>query len=85
MEQIAQPNLFEGDHMQTKSSSDLFGLTKFELAQTTPLLLLRRRHCLDPGKHLLDAPAGIDRLRAALASWRMVHLPMAEQPQRAEF
>ena len=85
MEQIAQPNLVEGDHMQTKSSSDLFGATMFELAQITPLLLLRRRHCLDPGKHLLVAPAGIDRLRAALASWRVVRLPMAKPPKRAEF
>ena len=54
--------------MQTKNRSDLFGAAQFELAQTTPLLLLRRRLRLDPGKHLLNDPAGIDRLGVSLVA-----------------
>ena len=57
-----------GDHVQTEHCSDLFGAAQFELTQSTPLLLLRRRLRLDPGKHLLDAPAGIDRLGIALVA-----------------
>ena len=44
--------------MQTEHRTHLIGAEKLELPQTTPLL--------DPAKHLLDAPAGVDRLRVAL-------------------
>ena len=67
-EQIAEADQVVGDHVQTKHRSDLFGAAQFELAQTAPLVLQRRRLCLDPGKHLLDAPAGIDRHGVALVA-----------------
>ena len=44
--------------MQAKHCAHLFGAAQFELAQTAPLF--------DPGKNLLDAPVGIDRLGLAL-------------------
>ena len=57
MEQVAQADQVVGDHVQNKHRSDLFGAAQFELTQSAPLLLLRRRLRLDPGKHLLDSPA----------------------------
>ena len=46
--------------MQTEHRTHLIGAEKLELPQTTPLL--------DPAKHLLDAPAGVDRLGVALVA-----------------
>ena len=67
-EQVAQADQVVGDHVQVKHTAHLFDASQFELAQTTPLILLRRRLRLDSGKHLLDAPAGLDRLGVALVA-----------------
>jgi len=58
VEQFAEADQVVRDHVQTKHRCDLCDAAQFELAQSAPLLLLRRRLRLDPGKHLLDAPAG---------------------------
>ena len=65
-EQTAQLDQVVGDPMQAKHGADLFGAAQLELAQSAPLLLLRRRLRLDPAQHLLDATAGVDRLGVAL-------------------
>jgi hypothetical protein len=59
-----------GDHLQTKHSANLFNTAQLGLAQSAPLLLLRRRLRLDPGKHHPDAPGDIDRLgRSPRGGW----------------
>ena len=59
-EQIAEADQVVGDHMQVKHRSYLLGAAQFKLAQYAPLF--------DPSKHLLDAPAGIDRICVSLVA-----------------
>ena len=54
--------------MQAEHGAHLACAAQPELAQTAPLLLLRRRLRLDPAKHRLDAAAGVDRPGVALVA-----------------
>ncbi len=56
------------DHVQTKHSGDVLFAVYLELAQAAEFLLLWKRLGLDPAKHLLDAPAGIDRFGMAIVA-----------------
>ena len=54
------------DHVQAKHSGGVLFAAYLELAKAAEFLLLWKRLGLDPAKHLLDAPAGIDPFGLAL-------------------